>query len=260
MTAPALPNLIIAGFPKCGTHALLHNLGHHPDIHRHPHEVGFFGTPDRSIDDYMALFDSRKKFNVEKTPVYALNKAAMRHMAEVIPNALILICIRHPVQAMHSFYNFRIVEHQRGFPSGIDPQKYRFEDIVLKDMAIQHLSARHYRYTEHIEENVLTFYPEHQVHFVVQERMMQNKNREMNRLFNLLGLAPHTDTFETKIKFHTDAFQYAHIDYNAPRYKDAVAKLLTMYAESNQALRTRLNDAIPEWDFFEHMYERLASR
>jgi len=258
MATPTLPNLIIAGFPKCGTHALLHNLGHHPDIYNHPHEVGFFGNPDRSIDSYMALFDSRKKFNVEKTPLYALNKEAMRHMSDVIPDALILICIRHPVQAMHSFYNFRVVEHQRGISSGIDPQKYRFEDIVLNDMEIQHLAARHFRYIEHIEENVLTLYPEHQVHFVVQERMMQYKDREMNRIFNLLGLPPHTGTFETKIKFHTDTFHYAHIDYNAPRYKNAVAKLCAMYAESNQALRKRLNDPIAEWDDFERMYERLV--
>ena len=40
-----LPNVLIVGFPRCGTSALLHNLGKHPEVHAHPHEVGFFRKP-----------------------------------------------------------------------------------------------------------------------------------------------------------------------------------------------------------------------
>jgi hypothetical protein len=211
--SPILPNLLMLGFPKCGTHGLLHNLGHHPDIHTHPNEVGFFGKNKMSREEYMSLFRSDKKYNGEKSPYYVLQEKAMKEISELIPEAKLFVCIRHPVQMVHSFYNFRIFEFKHGYPAGIDPEKYRFEDIVLKNIEINGFSINHGRYIDHIKNNVLKYFPVDQIYFVIQEQMMANMNVEMNKIFAHLSLPPCKSEFVTKIKLHNEQFRYDTINY-----------------------------------------------
>ncbi|HMP89867.1 MAG TPA: sulfotransferase [Kiritimatiellia bacterium] len=249
-----LPNVIIAGFPKCGTSGLLFNLGRHPDVHHHQLEADFFGNPDRTLEEYSALFLPGIKYNVEKTPLYVLRHAAMQHMADLIPHATIILCIRHPIQAIHSFYNFRVFEHQRHIPKGIDPGKFHFEDIILNDLEVHEFSAHHYCYMKHIRENVLPHYPREQLYFVVQERMVQNKRVEMNKLFQHLGLPDYDGEFINRAKLHGEGFRYGNIDYKASQYRDALEKLRSMFTESNRELCAFLQDDLPEWDYFDRMY------
>jgi len=60
---------VIVGFPKCGTHALLLNLGEHPDVFAYPQEVSFFGRDRLTLDEYRRLFDSDRALAGEKTAV-----------------------------------------------------------------------------------------------------------------------------------------------------------------------------------------------
>ena len=259
MSKPVFPNLIIAGFPKCGTHALLHNLGHHPDIHAHPHELGFFEKPDASRSAYQSHFRSDCLWNVEKSPLYAVNRDAMRRMASLVPAARVILCIRHPIQAVHSFYHFRVFEFLNGFRSGVDPARYSFETWVLEEPPVRHFSIQYFRYMDHMLEHVLPCFPPDQIHVVIQERMMADMAAGMGRVFQWLGLSSLPDAFEVKLKFHGEQYRYPHIDYHTPGYRAAVDKLWDLYERPNQALRSRLGDPLPEWDVFDRMYARGAT-
>jgi len=255
--APILPNLLILGFPKCGTHGLLHNLGHHPSIHSHPDEVGFFGKPGRSLAEYKALFRSDRKYNGEKSPYYVLRREAMQHIAEIAPDAKLFICIRHPIQMVHSFYNFRAFEYRHGYSPGFDPSEYSFEDIVLNDLEVKKFNIRQSCYIEHIRSNVLDFFSAQQIYFVIQERMMASMNCELNKIFSYLNLAPYETEFETKIKLHNDHFQYESINYLSARYRKALKKLAELYKPYNEELFEFLGFEIEEWNFFDRMYGEL---
>ncbi|MFC1665201.1 sulfotransferase [Pseudomonadota bacterium] len=256
-SSPVLPNLLILGFPKCGTHALLHNLAHHPHIHTHPNELSFFGNKNKSLEEYMALFQSDKKYNGEKTPYYVLRKDAMQQISELIPNAKLFICIRHPIQTVHSFYNFRIFEYKNGFPHGFNPEEYSFEDIVLDDLDAKQFNIYQCCYIDHIRKNVLRYFPIEQIYFVIQERMMNFMTREMNKIYNHLNLPPYETNFEIKIKLHNDQFQYGSIDYSSPRYHRALEKLSALYKPYNKELFDFLGTDIVEWEFFDKMYNKL---
>jgi hypothetical protein len=151
MGTPTLPNLIIVGFPKCGTHALLHNLDLHPEIHTHPDEVSFFGRSDGRGDDFVRLFDSDYRYNGQKNPLYVLHPKAMAHMAELVPDARLIVCLRHPIQFIHSYYNFRVWEFEHGFAAGVDPGQCSFDELALEEREIKWMSIHQGCYIRHIQ-------------------------------------------------------------------------------------------------------------
>lgn len=202
----------------------------------------------------MALFRSDKKYNGEKSPYYVLREKAMKEISELVPDAKLFVCIRHPIQMVHSFYNFRIFEFKHGYPAGIDPDKYSFEDIVLNDLEINGFSIDHGRYIAHIKSNALKYFPAEQIYFVIQERMMANMNVEMNKIFEHLGLPPCKSEFVTKIKHHNEQFRYETIDYSSPLYTASLEKLCALYKPYNEELCDFLGQDIEEWRYFDNMY------
>ena len=182
-----LPNFLIVGFPKCGTHALLRNMGKHPEIYTHPHELHFFGGKNASIEKYKSFFSTEKPYRGGKSPLYIVKTAAMRQIARTLPDAKIIICVRHPVHMLHSFYNFRVWEYENGLPSGFDQGEVPFERIVLEDLDIKSMRVAYGRYMDYITCNVLPFFNRQNVCIVIQERMWVDMTREMNRVYEFLG-------------------------------------------------------------------------
>jgi len=112
-----LPDFIIIGAQKCGTSAAMRLLRKHPQIggirpHKHPaweianppvhREPHFFDTNwSRGIDWYKRLF--KKAFVIgEKTPAYMADSVAMHRLASVVPEAKLIVFLRHPVDRMYS--------------------------------------------------------------------------------------------------------------------------------------------------------------
>jgi len=273
-----LPNLIILGFPKCGTRALLHNLARHPDVYTHPHECRFFGT-QKSLAEYSALFRPGYRYNGEKSPQYVLAEHAMRHMAELVPDAKLFICIRHPVQFFHSLYKFRAWQFERGFSPVLDPAEHSFESIVLDEITLQSVDIRYGCFLSHIQENVLKYFDRDQIHFVVQERMFRDTVGEMNAVFRFLGLSPppvdgvldldpaaladaeadaekFDDAYE-RFRTSRDDLRYSRIDYSTDAYRQAIAKLFDLYEPHNRALSAFLGDPLLEWDEITAVYEEF---
>lgn len=253
-----LPNLLIVGFPKCGTHALLHNLGRHPDIHTHPDEVGFFGRQKLTLEEYAALFRPDCRFNGEKSAVYVYREEAIRQIKEMVPEARLVVCLRHPVQWAHSFYNFRVWEFRRGFPPGFDPARYPFEKMVLRELDVSWFQIRRGCFVDFIRANVLSYFERAAVQFVVQERMANDLSTEMNALFDALGLAPFETEWEWTERHHGDDLGYPTIRYDSRRYRKALRKLVDLYEPSVDALFELLGHEIQEWGPITAHYRELA--
>jgi hypothetical protein len=249
-----LPNFLIVGFPKCGTHALLRNLGKHPEIFTHPHEVNFFRKQDVSLEEYSSLFESDRRYAGEKSPLYATDANAMRRIADTLPDARLIICVRHPIHMMHSFYNFRVWEYENGFAPGFDPEENPFERIILDGLTVNRMSVTQGQYMDHIVANVLPFFDRQDIHVVIQERMWRDMIGEMNRVYAFLGAKLWNGEYDVVNSINQGRDRYPRIDYASPQYPAAIDHLNALYRRTNQALFDFLQDDIPEWRHYDALY------
>lgn len=108
------PNLFLVGAPKCGTTALHAYLGAHPDITmssvKEPYgfarDLGIWRGPfsdDRTR--YLALFaDMSTKLRGEASPGYLASETAAAEIADLVPDARIVIAVRNPTEAVHALH------------------------------------------------------------------------------------------------------------------------------------------------------------
>lgn len=254
VTMNQLPNFLIIGFPKSGTHALLRNMGEHPEIYTYPHEVRFFGKKDAPLEEYKQYFKTKKQFRGEKSPLYVANADVMQRIAQTLPDVRILICVRHPIHMLHSFYNFRIWEYEDGYPSGFDPREFPFERIVTENLTVKNLCIDLGKYMNYISTNVLPFFDRQRIHVVIQERMWNDMAGEMNRIYKFLGAESWEGAYKVINSKNHGEDRYPRIDYRNQAYRDAIVQLRTAYIDSNQALFDFLQDDIPEWRYYDLFY------
>jgi hypothetical protein len=110
----ALPDFLIIGAQKCGTTTLYYLLTQHPYVERAAiKEVYFFDKPynfGRGIEWYRQYFpqpkwkDGRKTLTGEATPNYLFDSHAPERIAEVIPQARLIVLLRNPVDRAYSNY------------------------------------------------------------------------------------------------------------------------------------------------------------
>jgi hypothetical protein len=253
-----LPDFVIVGFPKCGTQAVLRILGQHPDIHTHPDEARFFGRRRVGLPEYMSLFDSDAQVVGEKSAGYILFDESMEDLATTIPEARIVVCLRHPVHMLHSFYNFRVFEHERGFRGGFDPAAHTFHRMMLEDVRIGSFGAYAADHAVHITDKLLPRFPRDQCHFVIQERLWRDPEREFEVIHDFLGVDP-VPTEPVVINSRVaGGDRYPHVDYGHPEYPDALRALLDRSRAGRRRLLDVVGGEIPEWDRYDAMYEAWA--
>jgi hypothetical protein len=114
----ALPDFLIIGGQKCGTTSLYHLLTQHPHVERAPlKEVHFFDRQDRfdkGIEWYRRCFppprwkDGRRSITGEASPYYLLHPHAAQRVAELLPEARLIVLLRNPVDRAYSQYHHRV--------------------------------------------------------------------------------------------------------------------------------------------------------
>lgn len=118
-----LPDFVIGGAPKCGTTALFRYLDQHPDVFTtDPKEPHYFASAPLgrrvmkghySREEYEALFDGRRPSQVSgEGSTHYLHHAEVvaPTLAESVPDARLIFCLRDPVQRAYSHYWFRYSE------------------------------------------------------------------------------------------------------------------------------------------------------
>ncbi len=117
MPAP-IANAFIVGGAKCGTTSMYRYLDAHPDAFMSAvKEPGFF-APDLpwkfaepmvgDADDYAALFAGGAEHRVrgEASVVYLRSAEAAERIHAAVPDARIIVMLRHPLEVMQSLHGF----------------------------------------------------------------------------------------------------------------------------------------------------------
>ncbi len=131
----ALPDFVIIGAHKCGTTSLYHLLTRHPHVEpAAAKELQFFDSHfDKGIEWYRRCFpqprwkDGQRSITGEATPYYLFHPRAAKRMAEMVPEARLIVLLRNPVDRAYSHYHHqrRLGRETRGFEEAIEAEKAR---------------------------------------------------------------------------------------------------------------------------------------
>ncbi|MGP7813336.1 sulfotransferase family protein [Glutamicibacter soli] len=155
------PAFIIAGAQRCATTSLFRMLARHPQVQPPVMNKGihFFDTADRyarGSNFYAAHFPlsrpgARKLVSGEASPYYLFHPLAMERIAQVAPQAQVIVLLRDPVERAFSAYK---QERGRGFETlsftealaAEDERLDGEEDRIIADPTYQSYNHQHYGY------------------------------------------------------------------------------------------------------------------
>jgi Sulfotransferase family len=147
-----LPDFFVAGHPKSGTTALYEMLRRHPQIYMPElKEPQFFASDLRSradgpaatlpqtLEAYLALFadaDPQQRAG-EASPLYLMSRTAARLIADVQPEAHIIVILREPASFVRSL-------HMQFLQNHVESEKDLRKAIAKEDLTMpgRHLSRK----------------------------------------------------------------------------------------------------------------------
>jgi hypothetical protein len=189
MTAPApaqrlaLPDFVVIGASKGGTHWLNECLREHPDVYLTPdvHEIFFFDQHfDRGVQWYARYFRgwAGQKRIGDVTPTYLAHPLAPQRVHEVIPAATLLVSLRNPIDRAWSNYL----------------HLWRKGDIA-PDTGFREACATIPRVVADGEYHRclgrwLRFFPAERLHHLVLDDAKVDPFAYLRRVYELLGVAP----------------------------------------------------------------------
>ncbi|RPF71169.1 sulfotransferase family protein [Aurantiacibacter spongiae] len=107
MPSDTLPGFVIIGAVKGATTWLHHQLQHHPDIFLPAPEPHYFSQDyERGLDYYRGFFSDAREGQLigEKSADYLAHPDAARRLADVLPEARLVVQLRDPVARAYSDY------------------------------------------------------------------------------------------------------------------------------------------------------------
>jgi hypothetical protein len=181
------PNLVIVGVHKCGTTALHHYLGLHPEIFMaEPKELNFFVEElnwGRGTSWYEARFEGAGDSTVvgEASPSYANHpkfEGVPARMHSVVPEAKLIFMVRDPVDRILSHHR---MERARGA-----------EQRPLTESGLRHLETRMVRQSMYWLQlrQFLVYYPISRILVLSQEELLTDRPETLRRAFRFVGVDP----------------------------------------------------------------------
>lgn len=253
------PDFIIIGAMKCATTVLWHNLNKHPEItmgknvedpKKASTEIRFWnnGRPhhtwEKGIDWYKNLFDGI--CCGEKCANYIEYKAVFAKMYQYIPKVKLILCVRNPVDRAYSEYNMQKTTK-------------RYKDDFTLPLAKKRGYIRRGEYYNQLKNNVLSFFDPSQVYLIVQERMKKDTNKELNNLYDFIGVSKYDlNSYSVAARVATDKELDLVADSKIKNYKvwsseykpmtKIIRKQLEEYFKPHNAkLFKFIGNDIPEW-------------
>ncbi len=162
--------IVVTGFPKCGTTALMARFEADP-------EVTVLRTPEGGIEvtwpriRELAPQFSAVPLGAHKFTAYAYIPDALEWLASSNPARLFVLCVRDPAKALVSWHNMHRAIARAGTQSGHFAVRERdfYSDCSIPDY-YRHYAARRLRYQVHFDR-LLRIVPVERVAVVSQERM-----------------------------------------------------------------------------------------
>lgn len=203
-----LPDFLVIGAQKSGSTTLYDYLVQHPDIRSAlTKEVHFFDSNHhRGENWYRSNFPlavpgrPRTWLTGEATPYYLLHPLAPARAAALVPEAKLLVTLRHPVDRAYSHYQHERAKGTEGLPfgealareaeriAGPWARLCRGECRLAPEVQSYSYLARS-RYDEQIAR-WLEHYPVDRLLAVAAEELFAEPATVMRRVFTFLGLDP----------------------------------------------------------------------
>tara|TARA_R110000868_G_scaffold101630_1_gene279662 strand:- start:10939 stop:11670 length:732 start_codon:yes stop_codon:yes gene_type:complete len=101
-----LREIVIIGFPKCGTSALVKRLEQDPEVQVRRSPEGGMEMPWPLIRDTPPKKKrDPSKIQAHKFTAYSYNAKALSFLVEANPDSILALCVRDPVRALVSWHN-----------------------------------------------------------------------------------------------------------------------------------------------------------
>ena len=183
-----LPNLIIAGAPKCGTSSLYFWLAAHPDVFASRTKETFYFADkinhfnkkcnciEHPIENYAKFFSQSKteKLRFEATAAYLYSDNALEELLKFKEPPYIIFSFREPSAQIYSHYKM---------------EKYRTKkvDLPLKEYVQLKKINNYVQYAKHLKK-WLSVYPKEKIKVLIFEDLMKNKKSRMKELTSFLDI------------------------------------------------------------------------
>ena len=160
-----LPDFILIGAQRSGTTSFFKHLCQHPEVHASfPKEVHFFtNNYHKGLNWYRSHFplatwkikaerDGKQKFITgEATPYYLAHPHAPQRASQVVPNALLIVLLRNPIDRAYSHYQHevRMGVESLSFDEALDKEEERLLHESEKMAQDEHYCSfphQHYSY------------------------------------------------------------------------------------------------------------------
>ena len=204
-----IPDFFIIGAPRCGTTAWSLYLGKHPDVFfsdvKEPHYFSddFPMHQGMDLDTYLNLFSaaSHQHLRVGEGSVwYLYSRDAAHRIHEFNPAARLIICLRNPVDMVHSLHTRLVLTGEEPIGDFETAWRYRKQAIgtlppgqPLPDMRAYHIAGRFSPFVS----RVLEIFPREQVHVILMEEFTASPQAIYRDTLSFLGLPDdHRTTFE----------------------------------------------------------------
>jgi Sulfotransferase domain len=200
-----IPDFFIVGHQKCGTTALYLMLNEHPQIFLPEYkEPRFFApelrpplareTPDRpqKLERYLALFadagpDQRAG---EASPQYIRSPTAAARIAELNPDARLIVILREPADFLRSYHQQMVASHEereKDLRTAIELEGSRRAEAGDGFLAPQLLYSEHVRYAEQLRRLHASFPPE-QVLVLIYDDFRADNEATVRQVQRFLGV------------------------------------------------------------------------
>jgi hypothetical protein len=205
------PDFLIVGHQKCGTTALYLMLSQHPQIYMPDvKEPWFFGRELRSrfdkpstrgrpntLEDYVALFADARDDQCagEASPQYVRSEHAAREIAELRPDARIVVLLREPAAFLRSLHLQLVATHIEDEPDfakaiALEDARRRGEQVPSDSVSPQSLLySDHVKYAEQLRRLHDAFPPE-QVLVLIYEDFRRDNEAVLRQVLEFLGVDP----------------------------------------------------------------------
>lgn len=244
----ALPDYVIIGAQKSGTTSMYRYLKKHPQIKpAYEKSIQFFDFNfDKGIDWYRSYFPRKDEMvhvdrgwyyqTGESSPYYFFHPLVPERMAQVLPDAKLILMLRNPVDRAYSHYQHvrRNEREDLSFADAIEAEAGRLDGVVEKIRTDPDYSIMHHRYHSYVSRgryidqfrNWLKYFPLEQFLILKSEDFFQDEEASLRKITDYLEIEP------VQLKSYPNA--------NPGRYTpmdDGIREKLTAYFEPyNQQL------------------------
>jgi hypothetical protein len=252
----SMPEYVIAGGQRCGTTSLYQYLVEHPAVGAATtKEVHYFDVSyGRGIDWYRGHFPTSAYLRAvsrrtgmrattgEASPYYLFHPRAPYRLADMLPDAKLIVMLRDPVSRMISHYHHEVAfgHEDQSLRRAVELEADRLageEARILHDPTYQSYAHQHHSYFArgiYVDQLERWFSALPRERFLILEsrRFFQNPTDELDRVLGFLGLPPQRRTeFEAH---NTRAY--------APVEKGLQAELYDRFAPHNERLYALLGE------------------